>query len=206
MEFADLAKRVQLIGRPAKPPVRAAGVHLSGVLQYVAQKIGVLKPDERDEEDFPLIWALGQAWEEYIFSFYPEIDWQPGERTVDGVSVNIDGLGIDSAYEFDSVPWEPLELINEEAKFTFKGVATGAEFIKDQKFWMWRMQAAGYGHVYKARIARWHVCHVRGDYKAFGPVYKQYVVRYSELECKQAWGMVQSHKHLVEPEGAGRAA
>ena len=54
---------------------------------------------------------MGQAWEEWIFSFFPEIEWQPGERTADGVSMNADGLSYDT---------EGDELWGEEAKFTFK--------------------------------------------------------------------------------------
>ncbi len=200
LEFVDLARRTQLIGRPASPRPRTAGVHQSGVLQYIAQKIGVLKPEERDEEDYPLLWALGQAWEEYIFSFYPEIDWQPGEVTKDGISGNADGLSVDLSYEFDSVPWDPLELIVEEAKSTYKATATGEQFVKDPKWWMYRMQGGAYCHLYQAEIVRWHVAHLRGDYQAFGPIFKQYVLRYSAREVRQIWSMLVSHAHLVAAE------
>jgi hypothetical protein len=202
LEFSDLEKRIQLIGRPSRPPSRSSGVHQSGVLAYIARQIGILRPDEKDEEEYPLIWAMGQMWEEYIFSFYLEIDWQPGERTVDAVTVTTDGLSLDDKCEFDSVPWDAPELMNEEAKATFKGVATGEEFVKGQKWWMYRMQGAAACHVYGPRLSRWHVFHVRGDYKTFGPVYMQYVLRYSDKEVKQAWAMIQQNKHNAIPEAS----
>lgn len=192
LEMADLLKRLPL-QIPAKPRPRSPGVHLSGVLQYVAHEIGVLKPQEKDEEEYPLIWGLGQAWEEWIFSFFPEIEWQPGERTADGVSMNADGLSYDT---------EGDELWGEEAKFTFKSVATGEEFVKDKKWWLYRMQAGGFCHGHGNRVCRWHVCHVRGDYREFGPVYKQYVLRYTDKEVSQIWKMVQNHKQFAVPEAA----
>jgi len=203
LEFEDLARRVSLIGRPAKPPARAAGVHQSGILQYVAQKIGVLKPGESDEEDcavYPLIWGLGQAWEEWIFSFYPDIDWQPGEVTIDGISGNADGVSLDMDCELDSVPWDPIQTVIEEAKSTYKSTATGDEFVKDPKWWMWRMQGGAYCFLYGAEVVRWHVAHLRGNYRDFGPVYKQYVLRYSPVEIRQVWTMLISHKHLAAAE------
>jgi len=201
LEFEDLAKRVSLLTRPKTPPTRTPGVHLSGVLAYIAQKIGVLKLGERDEYEFPLLWGLGQAWEEYAASFYPDMDWQPGELTLDGVSMTADGLSLDLDSEFDGVPWEPVQVILEEFKFTFKAEVDGDTFIKDPRFWMWRMQAAGYCHGYGPRVARFRVCHVRGDYKtAIMPVYKEYILRYSDREVAQAWMMVQSHKHLAAAE------
>ncbi len=196
----DLKKRCPIV-RPAQPLSRAPGIHQSGILQVIAHKIGVLKPQERDEEEYPLIWGIGCAIEEWLFSFYPNFDWQPGEVTKDEISGNADGLSLDVEYEFDSVPWEPIQPMIEETKATYKATATGEEFVKDSKWWMWRMQAGCYCHLYGAEVVRWHVVHLRGDYKTFGPVYKQYVLRYSKKEVGQIWSMMVSHKHLARPEG-----
>ncbi len=195
LEFTDLERRTQLLGRPASPPSRTAGVHLSGVLSYIAHQIGILKPGEKDEEDistYPLLWGRGCAWEEYIFSFFPNIDWQPGEVTVDGVSMNADGLSVDE---------ETGKLVLEEAKFTFKSEVSGEDFLKSEKFWLWRKQVLGYCKGYGPRVTRHHVCHVRGAYKEFGPTYKQYVVGWEDKEVNQNWVMVLNNKDKAEPEG-----
>ena len=82
LEFVDLTAR-QPIARPTKPLSRAPGVHQSGIIKYIAEKIGKLKPGEPLEEEMPTLIALGYAWEEFAVSLYPEIVWQPGERVVD---------------------------------------------------------------------------------------------------------------------------
>jgi len=183
LEFADLATR-RPIARPAGVLPRAPGAHQSDILAYIARKIGVLKPGERLESEMPLIFGLGFAWEEYIFSFYPHLDWQPGEMTVDGISVNCDGItAADPTYGCD---------VMEEAKFTFKAEMSGEDFISPKNF-MWLHQGRSYCHLYGPRVERWHVCHVRGDYKVFGPVYRQYVVEFTDKECEQTWAMLRTN-------------
>lgn len=199
LEFDDLHRRV-LLSKPVVPLPRTVGVHQSGILCHIARNIGILKPGELDEEEYPLLWALGAAWEEYAASFYPDMEWQPGELTVDDISMNADGLScgrIENVMTFG----DPFL---EEFKFTFKGVATGAEFLKDKKWWLWLKQAAGYCHGYGTRVVRWHVCHVRGDYKSFGPVYRQYVVRFSDREIAQNWQMLLNNRDAVQPETGSR--
>src|ERR1700675_2531340 len=114
LEMRDLQNRVPIC-RPPQPPARAPGAHQSDILAYVARKIGVLKPGEKLEDEYPLLWGLGCAWEEYIMSFYPDMEWQPGELTVDGISMNCDGLSV--------IDGEPTV---EEAKLTFKKERDGA--------------------------------------------------------------------------------
>lgn len=193
LELSDLLARTP-IQRPKAPPHRSPGVHQSGVLAYIAHSIGILKPDEKDEEDaseYPVLWALGQAWEEFCVSLYPDVDWQPGEETRDGISGSCDGLSF----------WEDESTTRiEEYKFTFKKVKTGDEFLKDDAMWMWRHQGRAYCKLYGPRVVRWHVCHVRGDYKAFGPVYKRYAVEFSDKEIDQTWSMLCNNRDKAVPE------
>ena len=192
-EFDDLLRRRQLcapIRRPGQPSARALGAHQSTILAYIARKIGVLKTGERDEGEYPLLWGLGCAWEEWVCSFYTGMEWQPGELTVDGVSVNADGVTAETY-------WGTLL---EECKFTYKSEATGEEFITDKKFWMWQHQARAYCHCYGPRIVRWHVCFVRGNYHDFGPVYKQYVVEFTGAEVAQTWSMLLKNKDAAMAE------
>lgn len=182
LEFSDLLTR-QPIHRSAGVLPRAPGAHQSDILSYIARKIGVLKPGERLEEEMPLVFALGFAWEEYMASFFPNMEWQPGELIVDGIAVNCDGItASDSTYGSD---------VMEEFKYTHKSTKTGDEFLQE---WLYLHQGRAYCHCYGPRIERWHICHVRGDYKTFGPVFKQYVVSFTDSEVAQTWAMLLKNK------------
>lgn len=191
LEFADLHAR-NVVQRPAKPPARSKGIHQSGILVAIARKVGWLEAGEKDESEMPIIMALGFAWEEFVFSLFPDIDWQPGEVERDGIFMSADGIGV----------YEPTgEPMVEEGKFTLKSIAEGEEFIKSPKWRMWQHQGREYCYGYGPRVERWHVCHARGNYKdVFWPTYKQYVVRFSDMECEQTHGMLVKNKHLAVAE------
>lgn len=178
LEFSDLAKR-RPITRPDRPLARASGHHQSTILAHIARKIGVLKAGELDEEEYPILWALGNATEEYLVSLWPEIEWQPGEMTTDEISVNCDGISRPRDIPIALRLEYGIQI--EEFKFTFKKVCSGQEFIDKQ--WMWMHQGREYCYQYGARRERWHILHVRGDYKSFGPVYKTYTVGFSDQDC-----------------------
>lgn len=199
-EFLDLAHR-QPVARPTKPLSRREGVHLSGILKYIAERTGKLKQGEPLEEEMPTLIALGFAWEEFCVSLYPDIIWQPGEREVEGVAMNADGLSV-----IDINPSCSNTAIQiEEFKLTFKSVFSGADFLKDPRHWLWLMQGRGYCYGYGALTERWHVCHVRGDYKSFGPVYKTYTVRFSERELEQSWKMIINYRGKAVAERAAHS-
>jgi hypothetical protein len=198
-DFADLWARVP-ISRPPSPLGRRPGVHQSGILKYIAEATGKLKPGEPLEEEMPLIFALGHAWEEYAVSFYPEIDWQPGEIVVDGIAMNCDGLlapGMTPKGSGTCGFWKYTQL--EEFKFTFKAVPE--DFLTDDRFWTWQHQARGYCHGYGPRVCRWHVLHVHeAGFKKFWPVYRQYVVEWTEQEIEQTWRLLMKYRDRADKE------
>lgn len=191
LEFADLAKRSPLI-RPPKPPDRAPGAHQSDILAYVARKIGKLKPGEQLEEDMPERVAMGFMFEEFYFSLIPDVCWQPGEITKDGISTNCDGLGV---WTQDATPygqlldeWEPYL---EETKFTEKKVRTGEELLEE---WMWMHQGRAYCEAYQVRVVKWTIWYYRGDWRGSGPQCWQYLVRFTDQEVRQTWDMLKVNK------------
>ena len=210
LQFSDLLTRVP-IRRPSLPPARAVGAHQSEILAYIARKVGWLKPGEKEEEEYPLLWALGCAWEEWAASLYAGMEWQPGEVTVDGISGNADGLSDDPVYG----------AVVEEFKLTYKSAVSGAEFLTDKRYRMWQHQGRAYLKGYLGAdqeggsgsgsgegsggggVVRWHVCHVRNDYHEFGPVYKQYVVWFSAKEVRETWAMLTRFREeaMAEKEG-----
>lgn len=187
LERFDLHSRSP-ISRPTKSgrlvePKRTKGIHLSGVLKYILIESGILKNwrDQLEEEELPLRMALGLAWEEFAASLYPEIYWQPGETSADGIVMTCDGH---NTYQMEDN--EVLGL--EEFKLTWKKAKTGEELINDQ--WYWMQQARGYCWGYDARIVRWHICFVNGDYRGSGPIYKRYVVLFTDKDVESTRRMI----------------
>ncbi len=103
MEWADVARRIHHPFPESHP--RSPGVHLSGVLRYIALEAGILsKPgvestsgkqlQDVDEEEMPLRMMLGMFFEEGAVGLYPEMQWQPGELERDRVFGTPDGMSI----------------------------------------------------------------------------------------------------------------
>ena len=223
LEHADMYRRVP-IQRPSQPLARAAGWHASDLLRDIAIEYGWLKRGSAEDQeaqptDFPWRWALGQAWEEYWFSFhchYTADDdytiWQPGERRVDEIAVNADALTRvprDREGRSPRPDWSARRGITcwvEETKNTEKKVRSGEEFLMEK---MWMHQARSYvlRYVPEARVGggvcRWTVQYYRGDYRGSGPVCVQYAVYFSAGECVSTWDMLRDRKKLLEEKGVG---
>jgi hypothetical protein len=192
IELADLAKRVPLTTLNAP---RSPGLHQSDILRVIAEETGKLDKQTELEElgHLPLIMASGFMWEEFVMTFYPWIEHQPGERNViEGIPGSIDGInGILS-------PWTTDAGI-EECKWTLKKVYESAEEMLAEN-WMWEHAMRGYLGAWNLEWCRWHVFHVRGDYKAFGPVWMQYVVQFSATEIRQTQKMLEKWRGKAERE------
>ncbi len=189
LEFSDLYGR-RPIQRPAEPLARAPGIHQSGILQELAYVIGKLKPGELLEEDMPWRMAMGVMWEEFAFSVgsLQTSVWQPGELTVDEISVNCDGIG-------EAELSGEITTVVDETKCTEKKVRTGEDFLGE---WMWMKQGAAYLYCYGAEVMRWTILYYRGDWQGSGPICMQYLVRFTHTEIVQNWRMLLANKHLVE--------
>lgn len=197
LDREDLERRI-LLPR-VRSIQRSSGVHLSGILKPLAIAAKYLKPGEALEDEIPILWALGIAWEEFAVSLYPDIEWQPGELAVptdpitgEVVFMNADGVSYSEEYDCRII---------QEFKFTFKSDKGGKEWMND---WMKMQQGLGYLKGYlpaeDRRIVQWHVCHIRGDYKAFGPTYRRYTVEFTTKEVEQTWKMISGSWSLAVPE------
>lgn len=211
LEFSDMDRRVALPrlaapdGFVAQHP-RSAGVHMSGILKPLAISARKLKETEQLEEEYPLLWAMGVAWEEFCASFMSEADYQPGSICKDGIWMTCDAISVP-----DTIAGQPnteCRPVIEEMKYTTKSMrcsfpelakAANAKLWQDE--WMWLMQGKAYCVGYGAQIVRWHVLYSRGDYKVFGPRYVRYTCEFTEQELKQAWQMFVANKALAVPEG-----
>lgn len=197
-ERADLERRIVLprtVGASGLivPPARSPGLHLSGLLRYVAQKSKITKYiDEILAEDmkfFPLRWAMGQAWEEFAASLYPDMLWQPYELN-DPLIMNCDGL----SYE------EPAgeEGLIEEFKFNRSKKYSGQDLMK--KKWLWMQQGLGYCLGYRTNLVRWHVL---SAFEFPDPVYTKYLIEFSQKELDGMERMIEVNREGAIREGYG---
>jgi hypothetical protein len=190
LERNDLLQRAKLapLGSPNQ---RSSGVHLSGVLRYIAQTSKLISALARiDEEELPLRWALGLAWEEFCVSLYPGAVWQPGEVEVEGVYMTCDALNC-IPLRVAPPDFNQPQLVVEEFKFTWKKRQTTAEFLDD---WMWMQQGRGYCMGYQTNFVRYHVCYVNGDYRGMSPLYVRHLVEFHPEEIRKTWTMVMANK------------
>ena len=150
-------------------------VHMSGILKPLAIAAKQLKPNTPDEDEYPLMWALGVAWEEFVASLYPTMDYQPGEVIIDGIAMTCDGINWLPQYEENCI---------EEMKSTYESSTNPISWMKQQQ--AARNTATGTGHAF---TVRWHSCHLRGDYKSWKPCYMRRTVRFSDKEVEQTHQM-----------------
>ena len=190
LERADLQRRVPLprsvsVDGFLVPPARTPGLHLSGLLRYVAQKSKITAYiNDVAEEDLPIRWMLGQVFEEFAASLFPFMIWQPGEidtpviMTPDGVSV------------------EDYGLLLHEFKFNRAKKYAGADLLKKKTVWMW--QGMGYCLGYGASRVVWNVMSVM---EWPDPLWTQYLVEFSEKELEGMRRMIDSNRAGAIAEG-----
>ena len=186
LEFTDLACRTPII-RPDAPLSRAPGLHQSDVLKWIAvNKVGKMKYGERLETDYPWRMALGNMWEEFYFSLRPDYVWQPGEKVVDGVAVNADGVGTWDATD---------EAALIDTKCTERKVCDTLDDWLES--WITEHAARAYLYCYGPRVFVWPVMHYRGDWRGSGPVAMEYAARFSDHEVNSTWAMIQRWKEMA---------
>lgn len=186
LEWGDLEKRVTKT--KASRGARSSGIHLSGIIKPTLQEAGLLDVYEESDE-MPLVVMLGMFFEEGIVTLYPDMIWQPGEVSLDGIVGSPDGL----------TPGSPYLL--EEFKFTKKSYRRGqGDAILGEKMWMW--QISGYLHMMKLTQARLHVLWDCGDYKERRmPIYSTYLLGFTEEELARFWkNVILGNLGLAKPE------
>jgi len=173
---------------------RNKGIHLSELIRRMAVVNGMLAEGEQSEDDMPLRMFLGMAWEEAAATLYPEMLWQPGEKELDGIWGNCDGLSYESL-EIDGEREEVLCV--DEFKLTWK--SQSRDIMLE---WMWLQQGAGYCKMHGTRWVKYHVCWVNGNYRdSRDPVYMRYLVEFGERELAGIWKHFKAVKKMVEGVG-----
>lgn len=198
--------------------VRAKGVHLSGILRvkcgYAPARTllspNACEPPEPEEEiidedqlapdELRLKMAMGIAWEEYAVGLHPEIQWQPGQIRMDGVTGSPDGVSMMSLCRNCDTPASEIakrrgrcacggslhvEKILEEFKLTWKSYATH-EILKHD-YWIYQTGAYCYMQEPPLRFVRFHVCYAVGSYYPPDPIYQIYVIKFEPWWLEEMW-------------------
>jgi hypothetical protein len=174
---------------------RTPGIHVSEVIHELC----VAFRDFDDKVELTTTWAqLGCALEDAVVDRYkrhfPGRYIRPGELERDNIYGTPDLL--------DTRDW-----VVEEIKLSWMSCNHGPD---SQKFWRYWVQVAAYCWMVKTDVARLHVCHVNGDWKALrgrtvlgkaksglGPVYRVYERRFTLEELKENWHMLRSHAEVM---------
>jgi hypothetical protein len=197
LELTDLARMTPL-HKPTRngvvvEPARSEGVHLSDILRYIAVKSHILEPKPESESlltNYPWEMAAGLMWEWFAAALYPSMCWQPGEIELDGVFMSPDGFSDDIGPQVD------------EFKCTWRKAMNGDQLL-EHSLWMW--QGQGYAKGLCARLVRWHVWYVNGDYnwhRGGKPRYIRYLIEFTQAEIDQNWKMVLASRDKASQEVA----
>lgn len=193
VEWADLNSWEQRL-QPKSAHVRSPGVHISGIIRAIMQKLGKLKPED-EEDEMPLRMAVGMAWENWVMGLEPvrrdwKIEWQPGEWECDGIFGTPDGVGQVKRYGVELKGVGGIKKVErtyqclEEFKATWKSEHTRKDIVAET-MWMWQMAASCY--VLGLEYARLHVLWVNGDYRPPSPKYFVYLLKYEEGDLERFW-------------------
>lgn len=172
---------------------RSPGVHVQAVNKALGVAAGKLTADDDDfpfdrftSEVYPLMPALGVAWEEFRASHYSESEllWQPGELERDGMFGTPDGLRID----LDPIPiWECKQ--------------TTKKFQSIAGLWMYLKQGLSYCAMSGNTRVLYDICFVLGDYtRPYQPKGQQSLVEFTENEVESWWKVLVKAARNVRPE------
>ncbi len=171
---------------------RSPGVHVQAVNRALGVAAGKLSDGDADDFPFvrfsdtvyPLMPALGVAWEELRASMYAEHElvWQPYELERDGIYGTPDGLMFDPERIW-------------ECKQTTKKIQsiTG--------MYMYLKQGLSYCAMSGLNTVQYDICFVLGDYtRPYQPQATETVVEFTELEITTWWKNVLKAAKTVKPE------
>lgn len=157
---------------------RSEGVHISDIIKDLCVRLGHYS----DEIELTSTWAqLGCALEDTVATRYerhfPDRYERPGELERDGLFGTPDLLDLeDGAIEEIKLSW-----------------MSAAHLPTSDKFWRYWVQVKAYCHMWGTPLCRLHVCHINGEYKQAGPIYRVWERTWTEQELERNWTMLLKH-------------
>lgn len=180
------------------------------LLRSIAVQSGKMTvQDEQDE--LPLRLLVGMGMEAILAQLYPDMTWQPGRLSFEGIEGHPDGL---STLTHPSIA-DPF-YCNEEFKYTAKSIrekGKKADELKDVRAeWMWQRQQMSYCKLWSeelsvpVRHSRLHVVWAMNAYEKYtlDERYMRYLIEYSDEEIEGNWAMLKKQEAtMMRMEEAG---
>jgi hypothetical protein len=193
---------------------RNPGIHLSQIIRDLALRGKLLDAKyegKLDPDALPACVCLGIAWEEWLSKLYPEMVFHPGERQLEGIYMNPDGIEVFER-TLMGTSRRTYDLRVHEFKLTWKSsrrkgptpeAAELAEKVRIMEEWMWMTQLKAYC---KESGTRWGALHVfwvngnymRGDSDPFSePYYSVWDIEFTQREIDENWEMLRNHRDFM---------
>lgn len=171
------------------------------IIREIAKTVGKFSYDDDVEQkkvkSMSLRALIGMGWEAMVYQLYPNVWWQPGVMTRDGVCGHPDAFG--------EVYVPQAEPCVREAKYTARSLRVKGgkddeyKDIKDE--WMWQCQMMAYLKLHPAEPVHgiFDVCWAMGNYTKYtlDERYMRYLVEYTRDEIDRNWKMIVQHREQV---------
>lgn len=124
------------------------------------------------------LWAeVGFLWETTLSrSLAEHCGTRPGEVELDGIVGSPDGYDPDSGILY-------------EYKSTWKSIKNA----HPTQVWKWQVQVKGYCKMLGVSTVMFHVLYIMGDYRGSGPLYRSYLITFTDREIDENWQMLKNH-------------
>lgn len=185
LELKDMTRRI-VLERDVQngyivPPSRASGLHLSGLLKYVAYTSRITaRMQEIADEEMPLRWMLGHAFEEFAASLCVDMKWQPGETDTPCI-MNCDGITFRDDLDGDTFCVNEFKC-NRSKRYSAHDLI--------EKKWLWMCQGRGYCCGYGTCHVEWNVLSVM---EWPDPVWTRYLIRFTDEELDGMMQMIKAN-------------
>lgn len=94
------------------------------------------------------------------------------------------------------------DMMLEEWKWTTKSANQDKNPIRGPKFRRWlSFQIPSYLKALDLLVCRLRVFYARGDYTSGTPIWREYILRYSQTEIDDTWEMITDHAEMMYSEG-----
>jgi len=153
-------------------------------------------------EDRDLTMEVGFWWEEMLGMVHANRHAvRIGEVEKDDIIGSPDGKGPDTGVvkTVDGkptlvVPPIPGKVVLEEYKFTWKSSKNSPSTN-----WYWMTQCKSYCHMLGLDTVVMRICHIMGNYKGSGPLYRVARIAYTERELYENWRMITEYAEEMKP-------
>jgi hypothetical protein len=167
---------------------RSAGLHVSDVIHELCIRLEIFSGNVEAQPNnswMQLGCALEDALVRRFEEHYPGKYTRVGELELDGLYGTPDLVNVED--------WA-----DEEIKLAWM---SSNQPVDGKKMWRYWVQIKAYCKMIESNLGRLHVCHVNGDWKGQGPVYRVWEQQFTNGELNENWAMLQTHAAAMRTRG-----